>query len=63
MRVRFVEDELRKEKIRRDTLLSDIEVMKSDKDILLSELRKKDDTIHYLQRKITEMEEENLTTE
>jgi hypothetical protein len=48
VRLRFVEDELRKEKIRRDTILTDCEVIKSDKDILQGELRKKDDTIHYL---------------
>lgn len=63
VRLKFVEDELRKEKIRRDQLLTDIEVLKSAQDVQASEARKKDDTIHYLQRKITELEEEHLVGE
>ena len=48
VRLRFLEEELRKEKMRRDQLLTDMEVFKSEKDVLQGEIRKKDDTVHYL---------------
>ncbi|KAM3147617.1 hypothetical protein pb186bvf_000424 [Paramecium bursaria] len=63
VKTRFLEDELRKEKIRREQQVGDFEITKSEKDQLLNEIRKKDDTIHYLQRKITEMEEDSLEQE
>lgn len=48
VRLRFLEEELRKEKMRRDQLLTDMEVFKSEKDVLQGDIRKKDDTVHYL---------------
>ncbi|CAD8080746.1 unnamed protein product [Paramecium primaurelia] len=63
VRTRFVEDELRKEKQRREQVATDFEILKTDKDQLLTDIRKKDDTIHYLQRKIGDMEEEQLEQE
>ncbi|CAK87391.1 unnamed protein product (macronuclear) [Paramecium tetraurelia] len=63
VRTRFIEDELRKEKQRREQLSTNFEIMKTEKDQLLTEIRKKDDTIHYLQRKIGDMEEEQLEQE
>ncbi|CAD8169045.1 unnamed protein product [Paramecium pentaurelia] len=63
VRTRFLEDEFRKEKQRREQIATDFEILKTEKDQLLTDLRKKDDTIHYLQRKITDMEEEQLEQE
>ncbi|CAD8186570.1 unnamed protein product [Paramecium octaurelia] len=63
VRTRFIEDELRKEKQRREQVSTDFEIMKTEKDQLLTDIRKKDDTIHYLQRKIGDMEEEQLEQE
>ncbi|CAD8186555.1 unnamed protein product [Paramecium pentaurelia] len=63
VRTRFLEDEFRKEKQRREQVSTDIEILKTEKDQLLTDLRKKDDTIHYLQRKITDMEEEQQEQE
>ncbi|CAD8183514.1 unnamed protein product [Paramecium octaurelia] len=63
VRTRFLEDEFRKEKQRREQVATDFEILKTEKDQLLTDLRKKDDTIHYLQRKITDMEEEQLEQE
>ncbi|CAD8181371.1 unnamed protein product [Paramecium pentaurelia] len=63
IRTRFVEDELRKEKQRRGQVATDYEILKTDKDQLLTDIRKKDDTIHYLQIKIGDMEEEQLEQE
>ncbi|CAD8101143.1 unnamed protein product [Paramecium sonneborni] len=63
VRTRFVEDELRKEKQRREQISTDFEILKTEKDQLLTDIRKKDDTIHYLQRKIGDMEEEQLEQE
>ncbi|CAK90421.1 unnamed protein product (macronuclear) [Paramecium tetraurelia] len=63
VRTRFLEDEFRKEKQRREQVATDFEILKTEKDQLLTDLRKKDDTIHYLQRKITDMEEEQVEQE
>lgn len=63
VRVRFLDEELRKEKQRREQLLTDFELLKSEREQQNNDLRKKDDTIHYLQRKITELEEDQLESE
>jgi hypothetical protein len=40
-----------------------MEMVKSEKDTLNGEVRKKDDTLHYLQNKIREIEEEHLSND
>lgn len=63
IRVRYLEEEVRKERMRKDQLQTEHELVKSERENYLLEIRKKDDTIHYLQRKIVETEEGSRVTE
>ncbi|KAL4474733.1 hypothetical protein ABPG74_001429 [Tetrahymena malaccensis] len=58
IRVRFLDEESKKNKIKFDSILSDSEIQKREKETLSEEVRKKDDLIHQLQRRITELEDE-----
>ncbi|EAR86581.1 hypothetical protein TTHERM_00042690 (macronuclear) [Tetrahymena thermophila SB210] len=60
IRVRFLDEESKKNKIKFDSILSDSEIQKREKETLSEEVRKKDDLIHQLQRRITELEDEHV---
>ena len=46
IRSKFLEDEVKKNKIKMDSLINELEITGREKDNLHEELRKKDDMIH-----------------
>lgn len=48
IRQRFLDEELKKNKIKMDSTVNEIEVQKRERDAFLEEIRKKDDLIHQL---------------
>lgn len=46
IRARFLEEESKKNKIKLDSIVNDIEIQKRERDTFLEEIRKKDDLIH-----------------
>ena len=60
IRSRFIEEENKKLKIKMESNTNELEMTLREKDDLHEEIRKKDDMIHGMQRRIAELEDENL---
>ena len=63
VRSRFIEEENKKMKIKQESNNNELELTLREKDDLHEEIRKKDDMIHGMQRRIAELEDENLQNE
>lgn len=58
-----MEEEFNKNKIKMESLLNEVQIATHEKENLQDELRKKDEMIHQAQRRVSEIEQENIERE